>query len=181
MNLDQTHQILAILYSLWRKNETNEDLEREARIWHWAFQHDPYEVVEYGVQLWIKGGNAFKPQPSQIRHILASRSISIIPEEEWSTVLAALNRHNHGLDKDAITIDPENDRAVFQPPPTFHYLTQRTIDMICERFMRTEPEMEVRKAFIHTLKNLIDIEIERLAYGERRLSIDLIQHPELAS
>ena len=170
MTIQETEKILAILYSLWRSNESPDDLERECRVWQWAFKNDQYKVVEIGVQLWIRGGNAFMPKPSQIREILAKRSCNIIPEEEWQIVASAMSRHSRGLDTPGFKVD-ENDRGIIIPPPIFHHLTQKAIDTLGERYLRNETESQARKDFIFTLRKIIENHVESLTYGDSPLEL----------
>lgn len=165
MNLDETTRALAVLYTLWKSNDSPEQLEREILLWQWAFENDPLETVATGIRMWMRGGNAFMPKPAQIRTLIAKVALDLNPDEEWGKIRLLLARHSRGLLRATFRIDPETDAVIHIGPAQLHPLVERTVDVVGESFLRDTGEAEARKAFIFTLQSLIEHERDRIIYG----------------
>ena len=170
MDTSESAAILAQLYTVWPKQGTDDSATTEVALWQWAFKNDPYQTVQEGINMWVMGGKPFMPKPSDIRHMIAERAVSIDADEWWGIIRKDLTRY--GKDR-ASSLRLVGDSYEEVPAPTYPPIVEAVIASIGWKEMCLGETDEIRKALIFGIRNRVKLERDNLIFGNKSLSVAL--------
>lgn len=162
MNKQETALILRILRTVWPQTRIDEDT---ITAYTWAFEDQPYELVEDAVKRWIKTGKFF-PKPAELLEIISVQTVApdLVPEAAWGEVIREARRVGYNrlpVFQNGEFLEPE--KPVFSSPLIAQAVEAIGWGELCT--LDDEDKPTVRAQFTKVLTALMTREVKRTQLG----------------